>query len=286
QKGDLRLDSPEAIEAGGTSGPVVIPGRAAESRMIQRIWLPPGHEDIMPPRGRQPLSVVEAELLRWWIDQGASFEQTMARAVPPPGVRAILEEVAGPAEERVAPVLRMEVAAADSGAVAAARAAGVSLRPLSRGSRFLRASCMSAAEGCGAEQLRALLPLAEQIATLDLSGSPVTDADLATVARLGHLTRLSLDGTEVGDAGLVHLASLRHLEYLNLYGTAVTDAGLEALETLTGLRSLYLWQTAATPPAAARLAERLPRLKVSLGMSASEADSLAVLLRTQRAEGR
>jgi uncharacterized membrane protein len=266
QKGDLRLDTPEGIREGGESGAVLAPGRAAESRMIQRIWLPPGHEDIMPPRGRQPLSVVEAELLRWWIDQGASFEQTMAGAVPPPGVRAILDEVAGPAEERVAPVLRTEVAAADSAAVAAARAAGVSLRPLARGSRFLRASCVAAAEGCGAEQLRTLLPLAPQVATLDLSGSPLTDADLATVGRLGHLTRLSLSGTRIGDAGLAHLSGLRHLEYLNLYGTAVSDAGLDALAPLTALRSLYLWQTAATPAGAERLAERLPRLRVSLGI--------------------
>jgi hypothetical protein len=190
----------------------------------------------------------------------------MARAVPPPGVRAILEEVAGPAEERVAAVLRTEIPAADSAAVAAARAAEVSLRPLARGSHFLRASCVSAANGCGAEQLRALLPLAAQVATLELSGSPIADSDLAMVGRLGHLTRLSLSGTRIGDAGLAHLSGLRHLEYLNLYGTAVTDAGLDALAPLTALRSLYLWQTSATPAGAARLTERLPRLKVSLGI--------------------
>jgi uncharacterized membrane protein len=279
QKGDLRLDSPEAIAAGGTSGPVLVPGRAAESRMVRRVWLPAGHEDVMPPRGRQPLPAVEAELLRWWIDEGASFDAEVGRSTPPAGVLAILEQVAGPAEERVSPVLRNEVAAADSAAVAAARAAGVALRPVARGSHYLRAACAGAAADCGGEQLRALLPLADHVVELDLSGTAIEDADLETVARLHRLTRLSLDRTAVGDPGLARLDTLRHLEYLNLYGTAVTDAGLAALEPLTSLRSLYLWRTGATAGGAARLAERLPRVNVSLGMRPTEMDSLAAAMR-------
>jgi uncharacterized membrane protein len=275
QKGDLRLDSPEGIREGGESGPVLTPGRAAESRMIQRVWLPAGHEEIMPPRGRPPLPAVEAELLRWWIDQGASFDQTVGRATPPPGVRAILEQVAGPAEERVAAVLRTAVPPADSAALEGARAAGLSLRPISHGSNFLRASCAAAAEACGGEQVRALLPLAPQITDLDLGGSAIGDADLEAVGRLDHLTRLSLDRTAVGDAGLAHLDSLRHLEFLNLYDTAVTDSGLAALEPLGSLRALYLWRTGATPAGAAWLTERLPRVEISLGISRVEADSLA-----------
>ena len=275
QKGDLRLDSPEGITAGGTSGPVLVPGRPAESRMIQRIWLPPDHEEIMPPRGRQPLAAAEAELLRWWVEQGASFDEAIGRSQPPPGVLAILEQVAGPPEERVAPVLRSEVLPPDSASLEAARAAGLALRPIAAGSHFLRASCVSTAESCGATQLQSLLPLADQLTELDLSGSGVVDADLAAIGRLHHLTRLSLDGTGVTDAGLGHLRGLAHLEYLNLYDTAITDAGLQGLSGLSNLRSLYLWQTGATREGVERLAERLPRLAIVLGMSAAEIDSLA-----------
>ena len=97
----------------------------------------------------------------------------------------------------------------------------------------------------------------------------------AAVGRLHHLTRLSLDGTGVTDAGLGHLRGLSHLEYLNLYDTAITDAGLQGLSGLSNLRSLYLWQTGATTAGVERLAERLPRLAIVLGMSAAEIDSLA-----------
>ena len=269
QKGDLRLDSPEAILTGGTSGPVLTPGRAAESRMIQRVWLPPEHEEIMPPRGRTPLPAVEAELLRWWIDEGASFDATVARGTPPAGVRAILEQIAGPPEERFSPLLRSAVPPADSASLAAARAPGLTVRPLAQGSEFLRAGCLSLGSGCGAEQIAALEPLAEQLAELDLGGATVVDADMEAIGRLRHLTRLDLHGTGVGDAGLAGLASLEYLESLNLYGTAVSDAGLSALAALPALRSLYLWESRVTPEGARRLEEMLPRLRLSMGVGAA-----------------
>lgn len=270
QKGDLRLDSPEGILAGGSSGPVIVPGRAAESRMIQRIWLPPEHEDVMPPRGRPPLSAAEAELLRWWVDRGASFDQVVGRETPPPGVLAIIEQVAGPPEERIPTVLRTEVPAPDSVALTAA-SEHWRIRPLAQGSNFLRARCH--ASECAGEHLQALVPLAQQLAELDLSGAAVDDGDLQVIGQFQHLVRLSLDRTAVTDAGLEALSGLRHLEYLNLYGTAVTDAGLASLEQLASLRSLYLWRTGATEQGAARLAERLPHIRVSLGTTPQQAGS-------------
>lgn len=273
QRGGLRLDSPDAMREGGESGPAVVAGRPGDSELIRRIWLPQGHDEHMPPRGRKPLTVAEAELLRWWIEQGAPFGGTPGVTDPPPVVLASLEQIAGPLDQRFPPILRAPIAPADSAALSGARAAGVAVRPLSLGSAFVRASCM-VADRCGAAQLRALLPLAEQTADLDLRGAALSDADLATVGRLRHLTRLHLERTGVTDQGLAHLDSLRHLEYLNLHGTRVTDRGLQRLGTLTSLRSLFVWQTAVTPEGVRKLRERLPRLRVSAGMDAATLDSL------------
>jgi uncharacterized membrane protein/mono/diheme cytochrome c family protein len=275
QKGDLRLDSPEWIAEGGEGGPVLVAGRPEESEMVRRIWLPESHEDAMPPRGGRPLSVVEAELVRWWIAEGASFRTTVAEVSPPAGVLALLEQLAGPPEKRIAPILRTRVAGASPEALAEARRLGVTLKPLATGSGFLQAQCIpSPTRPCGSEQVRALLPLAEQIASLHLGGGAVSDAELASIGRLPHLTRLHLERTRVTDAGLAHLAGLRHLEYLNLYGTAVSDAGLAHLGGLESLRSLYLWQTSVTPGGVDRLRRRLVRLRPSLGVDPSAIDSL------------
>ena len=70
-EGKLRLDSPEGIRKGGEDGAVVVAGKAAESDLVRRIWLPASHKDAMPPGGTQPVPASDAALIRWWVDQGA-----------------------------------------------------------------------------------------------------------------------------------------------------------------------------------------------------------------------
>jgi internalin A len=94
--------------------------------------------------------------------------------------------------------------------------------------------------------LIAKLPAPEQAFGLDLSHTPVTDADLKELARLEHLHALSLFGTQVTGAGIRHLAGLRQLRWLNLGNTAVTDATVKELAGLKGLESLNLFQTQLT----------------------------------------
>ena len=67
-KGKFRLDSraeafkkPELIRA----------GQAVQSELFRRITLPKGHDEVMPNRG-EPLSKSQIEIIRAWIDQGAS----------------------------------------------------------------------------------------------------------------------------------------------------------------------------------------------------------------------
>ena len=76
----LRLDSGEAALKGGHSGPVILPGDAEGSRLIQLVS---GQVKglVMPPAGEQ-LSPSEVGLLRRWIDQGARWpEQPKVSAV-------------------------------------------------------------------------------------------------------------------------------------------------------------------------------------------------------------
>jgi hypothetical protein len=68
QKGELRLDSAEAIHAGGESGaPAVIPGKPDESKLIQLVSLPPDDVDIMPSKG-DPLTPEQIAVVRAWIE--------------------------------------------------------------------------------------------------------------------------------------------------------------------------------------------------------------------------
>ncbi len=72
QKGGLRLDSREAALTGGSSyGPAIIPGRSADSPLIQFIaHLEP---DLEMPPDEEMLSEQAIAVLRAWIDQGAKW---------------------------------------------------------------------------------------------------------------------------------------------------------------------------------------------------------------------
>ena len=125
--------------------------------------------------------------------------------------------------------------------------------PLASSMHFIELHCTNAGTRFGDTELAALRPLAPQTVWLDLSGTGITDAGLATVAQFRNLTRLHLNRTTISDAGLKQLAGLQQLEYLNLYGTGVTDAGLPSLAPLKKLRTLYVWQTAVTSGGLERL---------------------------------
>jgi hypothetical protein len=70
-KADLHLDTAAGIAAGGESGPAVIPGKSAESLLLQALRYD-GLE--MPPSGKLPDNVI-ADFARW-IDLGAPDPRT------------------------------------------------------------------------------------------------------------------------------------------------------------------------------------------------------------------
>jgi len=261
----LRLDDPQRIGAGGDHGAVVTPERPASSELWRRVSLPPSHPDVMPPRGRPSVTAAEGALLRWWIVEGAPFEKTLGEVEVAPDVRSIVEAILGPLPPGGPTLPPVSPDAPDPGALAAAEAAGFSVKPIANGVAFVLVQTTNAGRAIEDAEVAALAPLAPQIVWLDLGGTAVTDAGLESVGRLAHVVRLDLSRTAVSDAGLAHLADLAYLESLNLYGTAVGDAGLEHLGSLSRLRWLYLWQTAATPAGIERLSVRLPELEVVTG---------------------
>ena len=71
--GGLRLDSRQSLAKGGASGPAVVPGRPADSLLIQVVSHT--HDKIkMPPAGR--LSDSEIADLKRWVESGAHFNST------------------------------------------------------------------------------------------------------------------------------------------------------------------------------------------------------------------
>ena len=76
RSGGLRLDNREDALKGGYSGPVIVAGKSAESRLILLVSGATG-ELVMPPTGER-LPSTEIALLRAWVDQGAEWPEDSA----------------------------------------------------------------------------------------------------------------------------------------------------------------------------------------------------------------
>ncbi|HXJ74671.1 MAG TPA: c-type cytochrome domain-containing protein, partial [Candidatus Dormibacteraeota bacterium] len=88
QKGKLRLDSREAMLAGGEHGPALVPGQPEESKLIEAVRST--NADLqMPPK--EPLGSRQVSDLVRWISLGAPWPETpagatnVARAASPSG---------------------------------------------------------------------------------------------------------------------------------------------------------------------------------------------------------
>jgi WD40 repeat protein len=93
KEGKLDLGSYDTLMKGGKRGAAVVPGKAAESRIVQLA----GKTDrpSMPPKSEEPLTPEELALLKLWIDQGAKA---------PSGTRLKIKLVLSAPPARVTPV--------------------------------------------------------------------------------------------------------------------------------------------------------------------------------------
>jgi len=82
-EGRLVLESFQGLQAGGKRGPVVVPGKSSESRLV--LVLEGKAKPKMPPKDNPPPTKTEIALLKAWIDAGAlgpsSTEETSRKTL-------------------------------------------------------------------------------------------------------------------------------------------------------------------------------------------------------------
>jgi uncharacterized membrane protein len=93
-KGKLRMDSFELMMKGGSDGPIIVPGNAAKSHMIERIELPVDDDDHMPPEGKPAIDSNEVAVIKWWIDSGADPRKSLSEMVIPLPIKKAIAKLA------------------------------------------------------------------------------------------------------------------------------------------------------------------------------------------------
>lgn len=253
RKGNLALHTPEMILTGGKGGLAVVPGVPAESRLIQRITLPPDHEEHMPPRGKTPLSHEQIEALRWWIAQGADFECGI-EAIPTGVQKLIVRDE--PAKRHSSPISDT----LDLAVIAALQDQQITVQRISQKSDLLWVEFSSYPDKVTDDVVQKLHPIAPFIAWLDLSDTAITDVSMSLLSQMSALEDLNLRRTRISTDVLGKLAALDHLKRLNLSEVKLNDEIVETFLSMAQLKRLYLWGSGLSPQSVEKL--RAPRIHV------------------------
>ncbi len=258
QKAKLALHTWEALVKGSDAGAIFVPGKPAESTLVQRMKLPTADEEHMPPAEKAQPAAEEIALLARWIELGASHTATLAELkLPAPLATAAAQlpaKLAAMARTvaHVDPLWELDPAAVEKArAPLAAKVAEVqrrfpgALSYESRTSAVLHFTAAGFGRDFGDAELARLAPLREQIVVLDLSGSGVTEKSAEVIGGFSRLRVLRAGSTQVGDETVRRLAGSIALESLSLADTAITEASVGALAKLRALRALRVAGTAA-----------------------------------------
>ena len=262
QKGDLRLDHQELIMRGGENGLVIRDGPADSSSLFARLVLPLEHEDHMPPNEKPQLSSSEIALIKYWIEEEASFEKPIAQFQNDDKIAAIIRTLQEAPGESWIP--QNTVGASSEKSVKKLNELGVNPMPLATGSNYLMVT-FTGTQKVTDEQLRTLREIEQQLVWLNLSYTSVTDDQMKALSELRNLRVLNLNNTTISDAGLSHISTLGELRSLSVVGTKLTDASIETLTNLKKLTNLFLYQTGISDAGLHKLMQEHEQMKIDTG---------------------
>ncbi|CAI5476855.1 unnamed protein product [Closterium sp. Yama58-4] len=132
---------------------------------------------------------------------------------------------------------------------------------------------LNKSSGFSAEGIKHLYRLPQELTSLDLKETPVSDGALEGIGGVRRLEWLVVSSTNVTDAGLLHLTGLSSLKVLSISGCkGVTSAGMERVGGLASLEQLWASATGVKNDGLQHLTS-LTRLKLlSVGPGCSNVD--------------
>lgn len=245
-KADLRLDSYSVIFNGEEKWWTVLPGDPDHSLLVERIELPEGHIDQMPPDGNR-LTAAEIATIRTWITQDIEPADNTEVQIPDSSVpeeTSTTTEAAKAADAAKAAADRM--AAAIAPAVDALRDRGVLVMRIAQDSKEWEINASLVSPKFADDDLALMNGLQPVLAWANFTRTDLTDAGLIGLDGFDQLRSLRLSQTAIGDGGVDSILKLEKLEVLNLYATSITDAGILRLAALPNLKRLYCADSAVT----------------------------------------
>jgi len=288
-KGDLRMDEINLFIKGGKHGVIFKANDVQGSEFIKRILLPESDEEHMPPKGKTQITENELLVLKWWIEQGASFNKKVSQLAVSNEVKPILASLGIGEKTNILSEIKQDkyiveesilannVDAVEISVIEKVKNSGGLVLPLSQNNNYVEITFLNNPKFSDKDaSLIAIAPA--QTLWLKLSKTQISDISIEFIIKLSNLTRLHLENTKITDNAINSISVLQNLEYLNLIGTNITDASIQNLSNLKNLKKLYLWKTNITLSGVETLKKVLPNLIVDLGITEEQ---MAVLEKTK-----
>ena len=176
QKGQLRLDGMDFIRKGGKHGAVIENGNADSSTLFSRLMLPLEDEHHMPPNEKPQLSAVTIDLIRLWINEGASFDMQVKSFTNAEKIIQSVKLFTERSEEQDW-IPTETVKPANEKVVRELQASGVLVLPVGFSSNYLTVNFINNRSITSIE-LKQLAHIKDQLISLKLSNCNITDKDL------------------------------------------------------------------------------------------------------------
>lgn len=256
-KNDLILTDYAALVKGGEKKNCLVPGNAAKSLLYKYALLPMADSLHMPPEGKQQLDKAEISLLAWWINSGAKDNEKYVHMPKPDSIHPIMLSLFQPKKG----LDLLDIAFADQDKIRELNNPYRTVQQLSATKPYI-AVFTGSRDNFSTQDLTELKELREQVVSIDVGNSNISDQDLKVVKDFPHLQKLHLQNNAISDAGVKQLAGLSYLESLNLSGTKITPQTLEELARLKALKKIFLYNTGIPETHIASIKKNNPSLEV------------------------
>jgi uncharacterized membrane protein len=256
-KNELVLADYESFIRGGESGNAIVPGKAHESLVYKYATLPMDDSLHMPPTGKLQLEAEEIKLIGWWINSGARSEE---KYLTHPKADSVHPFMLARFQPKTGLDL-VDISFADQESIKALNTPYRTVQQISATKPYV-AVFLGSKKDFSASDLSQLSDVRNQVVSIDLGNSQVTDDHLKILNEFPHLQKLHLQNIDIGDEGIKSLKNFSYLQTLNLSGTKITDNSLLEFSRWKNLKKLYLYNTEVSEKSLKTLKKVHPELEV------------------------
>jgi len=241
-KGELNMTSIEKMLKGGKNGPLWFALDTLKSHILLRTQLPLEEKKHMPPAGKTQLTSDEKRIIKWWIEKNADYKLKVASLPKNDSLSLLAKKIFS----QNAPEEKYDFKSADAELIKKLNNEYRVINSKSKTSPALDVTLYNSAFFTPAT-LNELIEIKDQIVSLNVSKTPITDADLKTIGQFKNLKKLNLNFTKITGNGLQNLATNTQLVSLSLAGINLTINNLELfLKKNKTINTLSLWNTNLT----------------------------------------